>query len=105
VTLNIGCAATYAGCYIEKGMGLIIPGFTPSTLGEIYVYTPTMTEVRIAAGVFALGFLLFTMLLRVAVAILLGELRLAQSTADGMPEAGARPDYAVAPPPYPVDAR
>ncbi|MEX2662765.1 MAG: NrfD/PsrC family molybdoenzyme membrane anchor subunit [Vicinamibacterales bacterium] len=105
VTLNIGAAATYAGCYIEKGMGLIIPGFTPSTLGEIYVYTPTMTEVRVAAGVFALGFLLFTMLLRVAVAILLGELRLGPSTADGMSEAGARPDYAVAPPPYPVDAR
>ena len=27
----------YAGCYIEKGMGLIIPGLTPDALGEIYV--------------------------------------------------------------------
>jgi molybdopterin-containing oxidoreductase family membrane subunit len=62
-----------------------------------------MTEVRIAAGVFALGFLLFTMLLRVAVAILLGELRLAPATADGM-ETGVRPDF-VTPPSYPVDAR
>jgi Ni/Fe-hydrogenase subunit HybB-like protein len=103
VTLNIGCAATYAGCYIEKGMGLIIPGFTPSTLGEIYVYTPTMTEVRVAAGVFALGFLLFTMLLRVAVAILLGELRQAPAAADGTP--APAPALTVAPPPYPVDVR
>ena len=76
VTLNIGCLATYAGCYIEKGMGLIIPGFTPDVLGEIYEYTPTMTELRVAAGVFAVGFLVFTLLLKVAVPVLLGELRL-----------------------------
>jgi molybdopterin-containing oxidoreductase family membrane subunit len=79
ITLNIGCAATYAGCYIEKGMGLIIPGFTPSTLGEIYVYVPTLTEVSVAAGIFAFGFLLFTVLLRIAVPILLGEFRMGTS--------------------------
>ena len=75
VTLNIGALATYAGCYIEKGMGLIIPGFTPDTLGEIYEYAPTLTELRVAAGVFAVGFLVFTFLLRVAVPILLGQVR------------------------------
>ena len=36
-------------------MGLIIPGLTPDTLGEIYEYYPTLTELRVAAGVFALG--------------------------------------------------
>jgi len=75
ITLNIGCLATYAGCYIEKGMGLIIPGLTPDTLGEIYQYYPSMTELRVSAGVFALGFLAFTLMLKVAVAISLGELR------------------------------
>lgn len=74
VLLNVGCLATYAGCYIEKGMGLIIPGFTPDTLGEIYEYAPTMIELRVAAGVFATGFLVFTFLLKVAVPISLGEL-------------------------------
>jgi Ni/Fe-hydrogenase subunit HybB-like protein len=73
VTLNIGCLATYAGCYIEKGMGLIIPGLTPDVLGEIYEYYPSMTELRVAAGVFALGFLIFTLMLKVAVPISLGE--------------------------------
>src|ERR1035437_10088269 len=73
VTLNIGCLATYAGVYIEKGMGLIIPGLTPDALGEIYVYYPTMTELRVAAGIFAVGFLLFTLMLKVAVPISLGE--------------------------------
>ncbi len=73
LTLNIGCLAVYAGCYIEKGMGLIIPGLTPDVLGEIYVYTPSLTELRVAAGVFALGFLIFTLMLKVAVPISLGE--------------------------------
>ncbi|HEX8984712.1 MAG TPA: NrfD/PsrC family molybdoenzyme membrane anchor subunit [Bryobacteraceae bacterium] len=73
ITLNIGCLATYAGVYIEKGMGLIIPGLTPDTLGEIYEYYPTLTELRVAAGIFALGFLIFTLMLKVAVPISLGE--------------------------------
>ena len=73
VTLNIGCFATYIGCYIEKGMGLIIPGLTPDALGEIYEYYPTLTEVRVAAGVFAVGFLVFTLMLKVAVPIVLGD--------------------------------
>lgn len=73
VTLNLGCLATYAGCYIDKGMGLIIPGLTPDALGEIYEYVPSLTELRVAAGVFALGFLVFTLMLKVAVPISLGE--------------------------------
>jgi Ni/Fe-hydrogenase subunit HybB-like protein len=73
ILLNVGCLATYAGCYIDKGMGLIIPGLTPDTLGEIYTYYPTFAEVRVAAGVFAVGFLAFTLMLKVAVPISLGE--------------------------------
>ncbi len=73
ILLNLGCLATYAGVYIEKGMGLIIPGLTPDTLGEIYVYYPTLIELRVAAGIFAVGFLLFTLMLKVAVPISLGE--------------------------------
>ena len=54
-------------------MGLIVPGMTPDTLGEIYEYYPTFNEVRVAAGVFAIGFLVFTLMLKVSVPILLGE--------------------------------
>jgi molybdopterin-containing oxidoreductase family membrane subunit len=74
ITLNLGCALIYASVYIEKGMGLIIPGLTPDPLGEIYVYTPSLTEVLVSLGIFGLGFLVFTMLLKVAVPIMLGEL-------------------------------
>lgn len=88
IGLNIGCLATYAGCYIDKGMGLIIPGLTPDTLGEIYEYYPTLTEVRIAAGIFAIGFLVFTLMLKVAVPITLGEFQ-AEDAARPPHKAGA----------------
>jgi hypothetical protein len=48
---------------------LIIPGFTPDVLGQIYVYTPSMTEIRTAAMIFSAGALLFTFLTKVAIAI------------------------------------
>ena len=81
VMLNVGCLAIYAGCYIDKGMGLIIPGLTPDALGEIYEYFPTTTELRVAAGVFALGFLVFTLMLKVAVPITLGEFHTERTSA------------------------
>jgi Ni/Fe-hydrogenase subunit HybB-like protein len=69
VTLNIGAVLIYASVYVEKGIALIIPGFTPDVLGQIYVYTPSMTEIRTATMIFSLGFLLFTFLVKVAIAI------------------------------------
>ncbi len=77
VTLNIGCVLIYASVYIEKGMGLIIPGLTPDTLGEIYTYRPSLTEVGVASGIFALGFLVFTLMLKVAVPVMLGDFTMA----------------------------
>ena len=85
LTLNVGCLATYAGVYIEKGMGLIIPGLTPDALGEIYEYYPTLTELRVAAAVFALGFLVFTLMLKVAVPISLGEFTQKEDRPSGAP--------------------
>jgi molybdopterin-containing oxidoreductase family membrane subunit len=70
VTLNLGCLLIYSGVYIEKGMALVIPGMTPDTLGELYEYVPTLVEVRIGAGIFAIGFLIFTLLCKIAIPIL-----------------------------------
>jgi Ni/Fe-hydrogenase subunit HybB-like protein len=75
VTLNLGCLLIWAGVYIEKGMGLIIPGMTPDTLGEIYEYRPTLTEWAVAGGIFGIGFLVFTVLVKIAVPILVGTFR------------------------------
>jgi len=75
ITLNVGCALIWIGVYIEKGIGLVIPGLTPDTLGEIYEYFPSRTEIEVAAGIFAVGFLLFTLMVKVATPIMLGEFR------------------------------
>jgi Ni/Fe-hydrogenase subunit HybB-like protein len=69
LTLNIGAVLIYGSVYIEKGIALIVPGFTPDTLGQIYIYTPSITEVRTAVMIFSSGFLLFTFLSKIAIAI------------------------------------
>jgi len=69
LTLNIGAVMIYASVYVEKGIALIIPGFTPDVLGQIYVYTPSMTEIRTATMIFSIGSLLFTFLVKIAIAI------------------------------------
>lgn len=69
VTLNIGAVLIFFGVYIEKGIALIIPGYTPDVLGQIYAYTPSMVEIRTSTAIFALGFLIFTLMSKVAIAI------------------------------------
>ena len=79
-TLNMACLFVITGVYIEKGMGLIIPGFIPDTLGEIYEYTPTMQEILVTIGIWASGALLYTFLLKLAVPVYTGKLRFFSKT-------------------------
>ncbi len=74
-TLNIGCILIIMGVYIEKGMGLVVPGFVPDALGEIYEYSPTTSEILVTMGIWACGALLYTLLLKFAVPIYTGKLR------------------------------
>jgi Ni/Fe-hydrogenase subunit HybB-like protein len=73
VTLNIGCLLMIIGVYIEKGMGLVIPGFVPDVLGEFYEYSPSGTEMLVTIGIWATGLLVYTLLLRIAVPIMNGD--------------------------------
>jgi molybdopterin-containing oxidoreductase family membrane subunit len=86
LTLNIACVFMIIGVYIEKGMGLIIPGFVPDTLGEVFEYSPTTAEILIAVGVWASGALLYTLLLKFAIPIYTGKLRFETKA-----QRGARP--------------
>jgi Ni/Fe-hydrogenase subunit HybB-like protein len=79
-TLNMACVFVILGIYIEKGMGLVVPGFIPDTLGEIYEYTPTNPEILITIGVWATGALIYTLLLKFALPIYTGKLRFAAPT-------------------------
>jgi molybdopterin-containing oxidoreductase family membrane subunit len=71
--LATGCALAFAGVYIEKGLGLLLPGMTPDTIGEVYHYVPSLHELLIGLGVWGVGALLYTLMLKVAIAISMGE--------------------------------
>lgn len=67
------------GIWTEKGMGLIIPGFIPSPLGDIVEYTPSLIEFFVCLGIWAFGGLIYTVLSKVAIGIMTGELRESRS--------------------------
>lgn len=73
--LTIACVLTAIGVWIEKGMGLVVPGFVPTPLGEVFEYLPNATEVSVALGVWGIGLLAFTLLAKAALPIECGQLR------------------------------
>ncbi|KKL66675.1 hypothetical protein LCGC14_2142620, partial [marine sediment metagenome] len=71
--LNVACVLAIVGIWIEKGMGLIVPAFVPTPLGEVVEYTPTLHETLICLGIWAFGLLYYTITVRVSVPVLAGE--------------------------------
>jgi molybdopterin-containing oxidoreductase family membrane subunit len=76
--LSVSCVLAIVGIWIEKGMGLIVPAFIPSPLGEIVEYRPTIHEVLVCIGIWAFGLLLYTIFVRVSVPVLAGEVTYAR---------------------------
>jgi Ni/Fe-hydrogenase subunit HybB-like protein len=72
--LNVACVLAIVGIWIEKGMGLVVPGFIPTPLGEIVEYSPSFNETLVSLGIWAGGFLCYTIFLRMAVPILQGRM-------------------------------
>ena len=83
--LNLTCVLCIVGIWIEKGMGLVIPGFIPTPLGQIVEYSPSLNETLICLGIWAFGLLCYTVFLRMSVPILQGRLSKAN---EGLPEPG-----------------
>jgi Ni/Fe-hydrogenase subunit HybB-like protein len=72
--LNVACVLSIVGIWIEKGMGLVIPGFIPTPLGAVIDYTPSLNETLVCLGIWAFGLLLYTIFLRMSVPILQGRM-------------------------------
>jgi len=77
--LSAACVLAICGVFVEKGMGLLLPGMTPDALGEIYSYNPSLNEIAVATGVWGVGALLFTAMAKVALAVTLGDMRFRSS--------------------------
>jgi molybdopterin-containing oxidoreductase family membrane subunit len=63
------CILLFLGIWIEKGIGLIVPGLVPSPLGEVVNYAPSWVEVSITLGILALGIFVVSLLLKPALII------------------------------------
>ena len=73
--LNAACVLAIFGIWIEKGMGLVVPGFIPTPLGEIVEYSPTVNETLVCIGIWAFGLLLYTIFLKGTIPVLTGAVR------------------------------
>lgn len=67
--LAVACVMVFASLWIDKGMGLIVGGFVPSPLGHVTSYVPTLPEVSITLAIWAVGFLMLTVLYKMALAV------------------------------------
>jgi Ni/Fe-hydrogenase subunit HybB-like protein len=74
-TLNLGCVLIIIGIWIEKGLGLIVPGFIPAPLGEVWEYAPTTIEILVSIGIWSIGLLLLTAILKIVLPIETGEFK------------------------------
>ena len=67
--LIAACSGIVVSLWIDKGIGLIIGGFVPSPMEEVVEYFPTFIEITVTLGIWAIGLLILTALLKVAVAV------------------------------------
>jgi molybdopterin-containing oxidoreductase family membrane subunit len=75
-TRIVACILVIVGIWIEKGMGLIIPGFIPSTLHEIVEYAPSVVEWKVTVGIWAAGLIVLTLGLKLVMNVFTGKLAL-----------------------------
>ncbi|MBF0135861.1 MAG: polysulfide reductase NrfD [Magnetococcus sp. DMHC-1] len=80
--LILAASLTCLGVWMEKGLGLVVPGFIPTPLGEVAGYVPTRTEIQVSVGIWAGGAFLFTILVRMV-------MRVANGTSQDKPAAQA----------------
>jgi len=67
--LTVACVLTVIGTWIDKGFGLVVGGFVPNPLERITEYWPTVPEALITLGVWATGFLIISLLYKVATSV------------------------------------
>ena len=72
--LYVLCGMLFIAIWIEKGFGLIVPGFIPGPWGKIVEYTPTFVEISVTLGIWAMGAFVFTILAKTGIAVELGQL-------------------------------
>ena len=67
--LAVACVFVFTGTWIDKGLGMISGGFVPNPLHHINEYIPTIPELVITLGIYAIGALILTVLYKIAIGV------------------------------------
>ena len=67
--LRWGCITVFVSLWIDKGLGMVVSGFIPSQTGHWVQYTPTFLEILMTLSIYAIGFLIITVLYKVALEV------------------------------------
>ena len=67
--LAVACAILIVATWIDKGLGLIVGGFTPNPFETVTEYWPTTPEMLITIGIWATGFFILTILYKIVVSV------------------------------------
>jgi len=68
-SLVVACVAVVASLWLDKGLGMVVAGFVPSPLGRVAHYSPTAPELAIGLGIWAVGLLIVTVLVRIVLVV------------------------------------
>jgi molybdopterin-containing oxidoreductase family membrane subunit len=67
--LAVACVGVFLSCWLEKGLALVVAGFIPNPLEHVNEYVPTIPELGISAGIFAMGALIITLLYKMVAGV------------------------------------
>jgi len=68
-TLVLACIAVFVSIWIDKGLGMVVAGFIPTPTAHVVAYVPTLPELMISLGVYAIGVLLITLFYKIALSV------------------------------------
>ncbi|MEW6418539.1 MAG: sulfate reduction electron transfer complex DsrMKJOP subunit DsrP [Nitrospirota bacterium] len=67
--LGFAAVTVFISLWLDKGFGLVVGGFVPNMFERVFEYWPTTPELLITLGVWGIGFLVLTILYKVATTI------------------------------------
>lgn len=67
--LIVACVFLFLSIWLDKGLGMIVAGLTPNPLGYVTSYWPSVKELLISLGIYALGVLIIVVLYKVALSV------------------------------------
>jgi molybdopterin-containing oxidoreductase family membrane subunit len=88
--LAIGCVAVFGSIWIDKGLGMVVAGFTPNPFDRVTAYWPTAVEFFVSLGVYAIGILLVTVFYKMTLTVR-GQIRGSEKAAEVRTEVKATP--------------